>query len=151
VSAWARSSHTLEGVACFAGTDTLPAFLARPDMVVCLLPLTDATRGLCAAPFFAAMKGGSVFVNVGRGQHVVLPDLIASLDNGHLRAAVLDVFDTEPLPPGDPLWSDARIIVTPHMASAASDSSIASQIVHNVVLAQQGHALQNTALSERQY
>jgi glyoxylate/hydroxypyruvate reductase A len=56
-------------------------------------------------------------VNVGRGGHLVLPDLLAALDSGHLRGAVLDVFETEPLPKDDPLWARPDIIVTPHVAS----------------------------------
>jgi glyoxylate/hydroxypyruvate reductase A len=118
---------------------------------VCLLPLTDATHGICNATFFAAMKTGSVFVNAGRGQHLVLADLLVALDRGHLRSAVLDVFDVEPLPPEDPLWSDPRIIITPHMASAASDNSIAGQILGNVLCAQSGQALKNTITSALQY
>jgi glyoxylate/hydroxypyruvate reductase A len=151
VSTWSRSPHALDGIASHAGADALPAFLGTLDMVVCLLPLTDATHGICNATFFAAMKTGSVFVNAGRGQHLVLPDLLAALDRGHLRSAVLDVFDVEPLPPEDPLWSDPRIIITPHMASAASDNSIASQILGNVLRAQSGQALKNTITSALQY
>ncbi len=151
VSGWARSPHALAGVTCYAGAQSLGAFLGPLDMVVCLLPLTDATRGLCDKKFFSGMKAGSVFVNAGRGQHVVLADLTQALNNDHLRAAVLDVFDTEPLQADDPLWIHPKIIVTPHMASAASDLSIANQIVDNAARALDNKPLHNTIQSTLQY
>jgi glyoxylate/hydroxypyruvate reductase A len=120
-------------------------------MTVCLLPLTDVTRDISDAAFFDEMKTGSVFINVGRGQHLVLPDLLAALERGHLCAAVLDVFNVEPLPSEDPLWSDPRIIITPHMASAVSDSNIANQIIGNVLCVLNGLALQNTISSALQH
>jgi glyoxylate/hydroxypyruvate reductase A len=140
VSGWSRSAHVLEGVACHAGDEPLAAFLAPLDLVVCLLPLTAATRGLCNAAFFAKMKTGAAFVNAGRGEQVLLPDLVAALDRGHLRGAVLDVFDSEPLAADDALWHHPRIVLTPHMASSASDASITQQILDNVVRLQQGQA-----------
>ncbi len=140
VSGWARSPHTIEGINTFAGNAELGSFLAPLDMVVCLLPLTNATRGLCDARFIAQLKPTAVLVNVGRGEHVVLPDLLAALDSGHLRAAVLDVFDLEPLASEDPLWQHPRIIITPHMASSASEATIASQIIGDVVRVQRGLA-----------
>jgi glyoxylate/hydroxypyruvate reductase A len=87
------------------------------------------------------MKVGSALINVGRGEHVVLADLLASLDAGHLRGAVLDVFETEPLPAGHRCWSDPRIVVTPHMASTARFDVIVDQIVANVRRMQAGEPL----------
>ena len=140
VRGWARSAHTVPGVQTFAGDAQLPEFLAPLDMVVCLLPLTAATRGLCNTRFFGQMKAGAVFVNTGRGEHVVMPDLLAALDSGHLRGAVLDVFEKEPLAPDDPLWRHPALCITPHMASSASDSSIVQQILANVQRVLQGQA-----------
>jgi glyoxylate/hydroxypyruvate reductase A len=73
--------------------------LARADIVVNLLPLTDTTRGLFDATRLALMQRGASLVNLARGAHVVEADLLAALDAGRLRHAVLDVFATEPLPP----------------------------------------------------
>lgn len=140
VSGWSRSGHDLQGVTGYAGDEQLGAFLASPDLVVCLLPLTSATRGLCNTAFFAQMKTGAAFVNCGRGEQVLLPDLIAELDSGHLRGAVLDVFESEPLSGDDSLWRDPRIVITPHMASSASDASITQHILANVLRLQQGQA-----------
>src|SRR5262245_35787868 len=77
--------------------DELPDLLPAADVVVLLVPLTDATRGLVDAGFLARMKDGALLVNVARGAVVVTDDLVAELSTGRIRAAV-DVVDTEPLP-----------------------------------------------------
>ncbi|MFX9023891.1 NAD(P)-dependent oxidoreductase, partial [Acinetobacter baumannii] len=77
-------------------------------------PLTPETRGLFDRRFFARMKPGAVLINLGRGEQVVEEDLIAALDQGHLGAAWLDVFATEPLPPDHPYWRHPAIRITPH-------------------------------------
>lgn len=92
--------------------------LARADIVVALLPLSDSTRGLVDARAFAAMKPGAVFINGGRGATVVEDDLLAALDHGTLRAAGLDVFATEPLPLASPLRTHPRVTPLPHIGSA---------------------------------
>lgn len=131
VSGWSRRVHAVEGIITYAGDAALGDFLSSLDLVICLLPLTAQTRGLCNADFFARMKPGAAFVNAGRGEHVVMADLLAALDSGHLRGALLDVFDTEPLSATDPLWVHPGLIITPHMASSASDQTIARQVVCN--------------------
>ncbi|MGM9427534.1 2-hydroxyacid dehydrogenase [Hydrogenophaga sp. MI9] len=129
VHGWTRRPQSLPGVTCWAGDDALRPFLAGLDMVVSLLPLTPQTRGLFDADWFAALRPGAVFVNCGRGEQLVEPALLDALRRGHLRAAVLDVFEHEPLPADSPLWGEPGVLVTPHMASAASDEAIAGQIV----------------------
>jgi phosphoglycerate dehydrogenase-like enzyme len=102
----------------------LPADLlrlaARADYVVNTTPLTPETRGLFDRRFFAAMKRGAYFFNVGRGGSVDQDALIAALKEGQLGGAGLDVTDPEPLPPGSPLWTLPNVILTPHV-SARSD------------------------------
>jgi glyoxylate/hydroxypyruvate reductase A len=144
VRGWSRSHRQLENIPTFAGEAGLSPFLEDLDMVVCLLPLTPATSGLCNAEFFAQLKPGAVFVNAGRGEHVVMQDLLWALDHGPLRSAVLDVFDTEPLPPDSALWSHPKIIATPHMASASSDATIVAQILGNVRRLLVGRAPEHT-------
>jgi glyoxylate/hydroxypyruvate reductase A len=149
VRGWSRSVRVEEGIATYAGEEQLGTFLAALDMVVCLLPLTAHTRGLCNAAFFAGLKRGAVFVNAGRGEHVLLAELLAALDSGHLRATVLDVFRHEPLASDDVLWRHPGVLVTPHMASSASDSTIVRQIVANTLRVSQGkqpeHAIDRLA------
>jgi len=93
---------------------------AEADFVVNTTPLTPATTGMFDAKFFAMVKPGSFFVNVGRGQSVVQPELIAALQGGRLGGAGLDVTDPEPLPADSPLWKMPNVIITPHV-SAQSD------------------------------
>jgi glyoxylate/hydroxypyruvate reductase A len=140
VSGWSRQQRTEEGITTYAGEAQLAAFLAPLDMLVCLLPLTAQTYGLCNAAFFARLKRGAVFVNAGRGEQVLLPDLLAALESGHLRAAVLDVFTHEPIAQDDPLWRHPSVLVTPHMASSAADSTIVQQILDNTLRVHQGQA-----------
>ncbi|MEE1928169.1 D-2-hydroxyacid dehydrogenase [Streptomyces sp. TRM 70351] len=96
--------------------DALPALLPSADWVVCAAPLTPATDRLFDAAAFARTKPGACFVNVGRGRHVVLADLVAALRSGHLRAAALDVFEEEPLGGDSPLWDVPGLWVSPHMS-----------------------------------
>lgn len=92
----------------------LDSMLARCDAVVSTLPSNPTTIALFDAGRFAAMPEGAVFCNVGRGAHVVEPDLIAALESGHLRAAALDVTRVEPLPGDDPLWDAPNVYLSPH-------------------------------------
>ena len=101
----------------YAGRETLPDFLAQTDILVCLLPLTDETRGILNTGLFEALPHGAKLVNVGRGGHLVEADLIAALERGLLSSAVLDVAKPEPLPAGHPFWSHPRILLTPHIAA----------------------------------
>ncbi|MET4292270.1 glyoxylate/hydroxypyruvate reductase A [Bradyrhizobium sp. LB8.2] len=117
---WNRSPREIEGVTCYAGADALPDFLAQADILVCLLPLTDETRGILNADMFARLPRGASLVNVGRGSHLVETDFLAALDSGALSGAVLDVTEPEPLPAGHPFWSHPRILLTPHNASMTS-------------------------------
>jgi glyoxylate/hydroxypyruvate reductase A len=105
----------------------LPARLAQADIVINLLPLTDETRGLLNQRFFAALPDKAAVVNLGRGAHVVDEDLLAALDAGRLRHAVLDVFHTEPLPLQHPYWRHPRVTMLPH-AAAGTDARSAAQV-----------------------
>jgi phosphoglycerate dehydrogenase-like enzyme len=97
------------------GVDALPDLLPTADVVVNLLPLTDATRGSFAADELAAMRDGALYVNAGRGATTDTDALVAALNEGRIRA-VLDVVDPEPLPPEHPLWSAPNVMISPHSA-----------------------------------
>ncbi len=132
VQGWNRSPRDIAGVPVFAGDTELDAFLASTDILVCLLPLTDATRGLFRASLFSKLPKGASFINAGRGGHVVTDDLLGALDSGQLRWAVLDVTSPEPLPATSPLWEHPRIILTPHIASNTNAQSGAESVIANI-------------------
>ena len=114
LAGWSRSPKTIEGVATY--TD-LYAFLARTDILLCLLPLTAQTRGMLDEALFAQLPHGARFVHLGRGQQLDMAAFKVALESGQIAAAMLDVTEPEPLPADHWLWRDPRVIVTPHIAS----------------------------------
>jgi phosphoglycerate dehydrogenase-like enzyme len=99
--------------------DELPDLLGEADVVVLVVPLTDATRGLVDADFLARMREGALLVNVSRGPVVDQTALLAALHSGRVTAAV-DVVDPEPLPPESPLWEAPGLLISPHVGGASS-------------------------------
>jgi glyoxylate/hydroxypyruvate reductase len=110
----------------------LAPLLATTEIALSLLPLTPATRGLLDARVFAALPTGASIVNLARGAQVVDVDLIAALDSGHLRRAVLDVFATEPLPAEHPFWRHPKVTVLPHVAALTDERSAATVVAANL-------------------
>jgi glyoxylate/hydroxypyruvate reductase A len=125
--------------------------LAASEIVINLLPLTPETRGLLAAPFFAALPPQASIVNLGRGAHVVDADLLAALDGGHLRHAVLDVFHTEPLPAGHPYWQHPRVTMLPHAAALTDPRSASDVAAANLRALRDGRPLANLVDRARGY
>jgi phosphoglycerate dehydrogenase-like enzyme len=94
----------------------LPVLLDDCDWLVLAAPLTAQTRGLVNADLLARLPTSARLINVGRGPLIVQDDLVDALSAGRLAGAALDVFETEPLPPGHPLWTLPGVIVSPHMS-----------------------------------
>ena len=140
VAGWSRRPRPLPGVAGFAGREQLPAFLARSEIVVCVLPLTPQTADILDARAFAAMPRGGYVINIGRGRLLVETDLLDALAAGQLAGAVLDVFRKEPLPADSPLWSHPAVTVTPHTAAMTDPRSAVAQVVDNIRLIRAGQA-----------
>lgn len=132
LAGWSRSARNLPGVRCFHGTEQLPEFLAQTDILVCLLPLTDETRGILDARLFEQLPHGAGLVHVGRGPQLDQQALVAALDAGKLSGAVLDVTDPEPLPQSDPLWSHPKVLLTPHIASVTQPHTAARSVIENI-------------------
>lgn len=109
------------------GFDSINDVLSRADWVACALPLTPDTKDLFDEARFAAFKKGARFINVGRGELVSEPALIAALQSGHLSGAGLDVFATEPLPDDSPLWDFDNVIITPHSSGGSTTSGIRAE------------------------
>ena len=151
VRGWSRSPKSIPGVECFHGADGLSAFLDDCEVVVCLLPVTDDTRGVLDSAAFARMKTGGYVINGARGDHVVEPDLIAALDAGQLSGATLDVQVEEPMAPDNPLWSHAKIRITPHIAAYCYPRYCVAQVAENYRRMKAGEPLLNVVDLERQY
>jgi phosphoglycerate dehydrogenase-like enzyme len=116
---------------CYPSTDRL-AFAEGLDYLVSVLPQTAQTDNLIDHDVFMRLNLEAIVINAGRGNAVVEADLIASLNAGHLRAAVLDVFREEPLPPDDPLWSTAGVHITSHTAGPTPDEAVADVFERNL-------------------
>ncbi|HEY1130520.1 MAG TPA: glyoxylate/hydroxypyruvate reductase A [Roseateles sp.] len=128
VQGWSRTLRTLPGVTCYAGDDGLARMLADTDILVCLLPLTEQTRGLLNDVTFSQLGRPACLINFGRGAIVDDEALRRVLEGGGLRHAVLDVFATEPLPMDSWHWTHPAVTVLPHV-SAPTDQATASAIV----------------------
>lgn len=132
VRGWARSARDLPGIEIFSDEGEFGAFLRDTEILVCLLPLTELTRGILNKQTLGMLPPGAKLIHVGRGEHLVAEDVMAALKTGQLSGAILDVFPQEPLPQGDALWQAPNVIITPHMASVASAETIGSQVAANV-------------------
>lgn len=143
VTGWKRSSAEIAAIEVFSGAAGIDELLARSQVVVSLLPLTDETRGVLNAAAFARMPKGGAIINVARGPQVVGGDLIAALDSGHLAHAYLDVFDTEPLPPDSPLWTHPGVTITPHSAALTEPRTAMARVVENIERVRAGRSALN--------
>lgn len=151
MSGWSRSPRVIDGITCHAGLQTLPAFLAGCDILVCLLPLTEQTRGILDADLFRHMPRGAALVNAGRGGHLKQDDLLAALASGRLSAAFLDVTDPEPLPKGHPLWTHPRVILTPHVASMTRPETAVDFVLETIERHKAGLPLRGLVDRQRGY
>lgn len=132
VRGWSRRAKEIDGISCHHGADGFDRVLETSDILVLLLPYTPATESIIDAAALARLPKGAVLLNPGRGGLVDDEALIASLDEGHLSHATLDVFRTEPLPEGHPFWAHPKVTVTPHVASDTRPPTAARTIAENI-------------------
>lgn len=156
VAGWSRSPREVPGLACFAGTEGLAPFLARTDILVCMLPLTPDTAGIIDAALLSGLArdgrlGGPHLINAGRGGLQKEADILAALESGTLASATLDVFETEPLPQDSPFWSHPRVIVTPHNAAMSLPDTIARLIAAQIRRHEAGEPFEHPVDRERGY
>lgn len=144
VSGWNRSGKPADGVTVHSGPNGMRELAQTSDILVCLLPQTEDTRGIIGEPLLSALPQGACIVNCGRGPHVAVPDLIAALERGQLAGAVLDVFDIEPLPADDPLWTTLGVLVTPHVAAQSNPPTGARIVADSIRACMDGRPLANT-------
>jgi glyoxylate/hydroxypyruvate reductase A len=126
--------YDVPGVSRYVADTELDPALPEVDALVLACPLTERTRGLIGARELALLRPGSVLVNVSRGPVVDEDALVAALESGHLGGAWLDVFATEPLPPGSPLWDLPNVLVSPHSAAtvAAENELLTDLFIDNL-------------------
>lgn len=135
VAGYSRRPKSLPGVQCFT---ELEPMLRITDVLVCLLPLTAQTQGILNSRNLGKLRKYAGVVNVARGGHLVVPDLLQLLDSGHLGHAFLDVFDTEPLPASSPLWKHPGVTITPHSAALTEPRTALPKIVENLERVRRG-------------
>jgi glyoxylate/hydroxypyruvate reductase A len=148
VAGWSRTRKSIPGIETFAGDNELEAFLARTDILVCLLPLTPATRGLLRYDLFHRLArgsalGGPVLINAGRGGLQVEADIVRALDDGTLVGASLDVFEQEPLPAASPFWNHPKVYVSPHNAAQSDPRALAANVIAQIERHERSLPLEN--------
>ncbi|CAM3608647.1 2-hydroxyacid dehydrogenase [Zobellia roscoffensis] len=151
VQGWANSKKDIDGINCFVGDAGFSNFLETTQILVCLLPLTDATSGILNRKVFEQLPKGAFVINVARGGHLVDADLLEMLNNDHLSGAGLDVYHQEPLPKEHPFWNHEKIQMTPHYASVSDTNSVVPQILENYDRLQKGSSLLNEVVMDKGY
>jgi phosphoglycerate dehydrogenase-like enzyme len=131
----------------------LTALLGVADYVVLAVPHTPQTERLLGGTELAAMRPGAVLINVARGGVVDEAALIASLREGHLGGAALDVLSTEPPAADNPLWSMPNVLISPHSASTVTSENarLTDLFCKNLTRYIRGEALLNVFDRERLY
>jgi glyoxylate/hydroxypyruvate reductase len=132
VSGWSQSRKDLDGVATYTGEAGLHAALADANIVVVLLPLTAQTKHLLDAKRFTYVRNAASIINFARGAVVDCDALLAALEAGKLRHAVLDVFETEPLSAESALWAHPKITILPHISAPTNRHTAAAIVAANV-------------------
>ena len=151
VAGWSQTLKNIDGVESFAGDHALDDFLCRTHILICLLPLTPATRGILNRRTFAKLPAGAYLINVARGAHLIEEDLLTALESGHLAGACLDVFQTEPLPEDHPFWDHPNIMITPHISSITDPLAVMPQILENYERMKSGKSFRHEVDRERGY
>ena len=156
VAGWSRTPKAMPGVETFHGEKGLDDFLARSEILVCLLPHTPATEGILNLALLRKLKrdgvlGGAYLINAGRGRLQVDGDILAALDEGALAGATLDVFAVEPLPSDSPLWPHPKITITPHNAAASHPNALVANVLGQIERLERGQPLENVVDRARGY
>ena len=151
LAGWSRTRKDIAGIDSYAGSAELDAFLARCQVLVCLLPLTRETRGLLDRRTLSQLPVGAHLVNVARGALIVDDDLLALLDQGRLGGATLDVFQDEPLPAAHPFWHHPRVSITPHVSAVTLVEESVAQIAAKITRLEAGLPITGIVDPERDF
>jgi glyoxylate/hydroxypyruvate reductase A len=156
VAGWSAGPKSLPGVACFSGVEGLKRLLTQTDMLVVLLPLTNATRGIVNASVLSQLRqggplGGPILINAGRGGLQIEADILAALDSGALKGASLDVFEHEPLPRDSRLWTHTAVYASPHNAAISTPEATAAFVARQIEAYERGQPLAHVVDRRRGY
>lgn len=155
LKAWSRTGKETD-IPLFTGADGLAPFLAATDILVVLLPLTEATQDIVDARLIDGLArdgvlGGPYLVNAGRGGLQNEADIVAALHDGRLTGASLDVFKTEPLPQDDPMWDAPNLIITPHCSAISDPVAVSRYVIDQMGAYERGEPLKNLVDRKRGY
>ena len=153
---WSRTRKSIDGVECFAGQGELDNFLARTDVLICLLPATVETEGILNRDLIRKLSrsgpfGAPVLINAGRSRQQVEDDILTALDTGELHAASMDVFRKEPLPTDSRFWDHPKVILTPHTAADSDPATICNYVAAQIKQYESDGSLQNIVDRKRGY
>lgn len=139
VRCWSRRRKQYPGVTSFAGQDELSAFLDGTRVLINLLPNTPQTAGIIDAGLLRQLLPQAFVLNLARGIHLVEDDLLAALDGGQIKGAMLDVFSQEPLPVSSRLWQHPRVVMTLHIAAVTRPAQAVSFIGKTIISIEAGN------------
>jgi phosphoglycerate dehydrogenase-like enzyme len=151
VRGYTRQSETSPEVDSYYHGDDLLKFVDGLDYLVSVLPRTDDTNKIVNAKLLAALPPHAIFINVGRGNAVDEPALAKALQEGKLAAAVLDVFEKEPLPEGHPFWTTPNLYMTFHTSAISYPEDITKLFIENYQLYIEGEPLKYVVDFEQGY
>ncbi|WP_281163271.1 glyoxylate/hydroxypyruvate reductase GhrA [Klebsiella quasipneumoniae] len=148
---WSRSRKSWPQVQSFAGQAELGGFLQGTRVLINLLPNTAETVGIINQTLLAQLPDESYLLNLARCVHVVEEDLLAALNNGKLKGAMLDVFSREPLPQESPLWAHPRVAMTPHVAAVTRPMEAIAYIAGTISRLERGESVSGQVDRQRGY
>ncbi|HBR1219960.1 glyoxylate/hydroxypyruvate reductase GhrA [Klebsiella quasipneumoniae] len=148
---WSRSRKSWPQVQSFAGQAELGGFLQGTRVLINLLPNTAETVGIINQTLLAQLPDESYLLNLARGVHVVEEELLAALNNGKLKGAMLDVFSREPLPQESPLWAHPRMAMTPHVAAVTRPMEAIAYIAGTISRLERGESVSGQVDRQRGY
>jgi phosphoglycerate dehydrogenase-like enzyme len=151
VRGYTRGSETSTQVDRYYHGEDLLEFVEGLDYLVSVLPRTKKTNKIVETKLLDALPSHAVFINVGRGNSVDEPALVQALHEGKLAAAILDVFEQEPLPEGHPFWTTPNLYMTFHTSAISYPEDITKVFVENYQLYIEGKPLKYVVDFERGY
>jgi phosphoglycerate dehydrogenase-like enzyme len=151
VRGYTRSSETSTQVDEYYHGDAILKFAEGLDYVVSILPRVQETNKLVDEAFLNALPNHAVLMNVGRGNSVDETALVKALNDGKLAAAVLDVFEKEPLPPDHPFWDTPNLYMTYHTSAISYPEDLTKVFIENYRLYVEGKPLKYVVNFEKGY